>query len=90
MVNFINLGGGDPLCTLHPAEGLYSWVGCRGYMRDSLLKLNQVDTSHRGRTVQCTGGGPSSSTYSMIVFTYRSRGLPQITLLRKQNGNIYI
>ena len=26
MVNFINAGGGDPLCTLHRAEGLYSWV----------------------------------------------------------------
>ena len=38
MVNFINAGGGDPLCTLHRAEGLYGWVRCRGYMRDSLLK----------------------------------------------------
>ena len=36
--NFINLGGGDPLCTLHRAEGLYGWVRCRGYMRDSLYK----------------------------------------------------
>ena len=26
VVNFINAGGGDPLCTLHRAEGLYSWV----------------------------------------------------------------
>ena len=26
VVNFIKLGGGDLLCTLHRAEGLYSWV----------------------------------------------------------------
>ena len=38
VVNFINSGGGDPLCTLQRAEGLYGWVRCRGYMRDSLLK----------------------------------------------------
>ena len=41
VVNFINAGGGDPLCTLHRAEGLYGWVRCRGYMRDSLLKTVQ-------------------------------------------------
>ena len=38
VVNFFKLSGGDPLCTLHRAEGLYGWVRCRGYMRDSLLK----------------------------------------------------
>ena len=27
VVNFINLGGGDPLCTLYRAEGLYSVQG---------------------------------------------------------------
>ena len=57
MVNFIKLGGGDTLCTLHQAEGPYGWVRCRGYMRDALLKTysNQVSTiysSHTGRTVQ--------------------------------------
>ena len=33
VVNFINAGGGDPLCTLlaHRAEGLYSWVRRREY-----------------------------------------------------------
>ena len=36
--DLINLGGGDPLCTLHRAEGLYSWVTRKGYMRDSLHK----------------------------------------------------
>ena len=30
VVNFINAGGGDPLCTLHRAEGLYSWVTRKG------------------------------------------------------------
>ena len=35
VLNLINLGGGHPLCTLHRAEGLYSWVTRRGYMRDS-------------------------------------------------------
>ena len=36
----INPGDKHPLCTLHPAEGLYSWVRHRGYsyMRDSLYK----------------------------------------------------
>ena len=38
VVNFINAGGGDPLCTLHRAEGLYSWVTRKGYMSDSLHK----------------------------------------------------
>ena len=38
MVNFLKLGGGVPLCTLHRAEGLHGWVTRRGYMRDSLLK----------------------------------------------------
>ena len=54
MVNFIYLGGGYPLCTLHRVEGLYGWVGCGGYMRDSLqyYKLDQVDTSHTGQTEQ--------------------------------------
>ena len=42
MVNFIKLGGGDPLSTLHRAEGLYGWVRCRGYMRDSLYKSTKV------------------------------------------------
>ena len=37
-MNFINLGGGDPLCTFHRAEGLYNWAKGRGYMRDSLYK----------------------------------------------------
>ena len=48
MVNFINAGGGDPLCTLHRAEGLYSWVTRKGYtiyMRDSSVWLT---TSHYG------------------------------------------
>ena len=41
VVNFINVGGGDPLCTLHGAEGLYAvygWVRCRCNMRDPLHK----------------------------------------------------
>ena len=38
VVNFIYAGGGDPLCTLHRAEGLYSWVTRKGYMRDSIYK----------------------------------------------------
>ena len=36
-VNFIDAGGGDPLCTcstLHRAEGLYGWVTRKGYMKD--------------------------------------------------------
>ena len=32
VLNLINLGGGHPLCTLHRAEGLYSWVTRRGYI----------------------------------------------------------
>ena len=38
VVNVINADGGDPLCTLHRGEGVYIWVRCRGYMRDSSLK----------------------------------------------------
>ena len=30
MLNFINSGGGHPLCTLHQAKELYSWVTRRG------------------------------------------------------------
>ena len=36
VVNFIMLSGGDPL--RNRAEGLYDWVRCIVYMRDSLLK----------------------------------------------------
>ena len=39
------------MCTLHRAEGLYGSVRCRGYMRDSLVKLNQVDTIHVSLTL---------------------------------------
>ena len=35
-LNLINTAHGHSLCTLHRAEGLYSWVRRRGYMRDSL------------------------------------------------------
>ena len=65
MVNFINLGGGDPLCTLHRAEGLYSWVARKGYMRDPLYKSELG--IHTGRTLHCTGEGPSRRTYSMTA-----------------------
>ena len=60
VVNFIKLGGGDPLCTLHRVEGLYGWVRCRGNMRDSLLKMKSG--RHQPHRPDCTGEGPSSST----------------------------
>ena len=55
MVNFINAGGGHPLCTVHRAKDCTA-----GYRVDAgginkrffIKKLNQVDTSHIGRTVQ--------------------------------------
>ena len=51
-VNLIYPVGGDPLCTLHRAEGLYIWVRCKSYMRDSLFrrKVNKVYSSYTGRT----------------------------------------
>ena len=60
MVNLINPGGGDPLCTLHPpAEGLYT-VQCtvctaglraRGIMRYSVYVQNLIryTTAMQGR-----------------------------------------
>ena len=64
MVNFIKFGGGDPLCTLHREEGLYSVQ--LGYMQgvDERLpfkKVNQVPVyaSYTGRTV----------SYSLLVLT---------------------
>ena len=52
-VNFPDAGGGDPLCTLlyiEQTDHVQFGSRSKGYMRDSLL--NQVDTSHTGRTVQ--------------------------------------
>ena len=31
---------------------MYGWVRCRGYIRNSLYKINQVTSRHSGRTVQ--------------------------------------
>ena len=77
MVNLINPGGGDPLCTLHPpAEGLYSvhctvyglysWVTRKGYYEIFRVrtKLNQVYYSYTGRTV-CRAG----SLYSILLYS---------------------
>ena len=38
VVNFINTGCVDPLCTLHRAEMLYIWVRRKGYIKDALYK----------------------------------------------------
>ena len=35
LTRVVKLGGGDPLYTLHHAKGVYGWVRCRVYMRDS-------------------------------------------------------
>ena len=50
----------------------YGWVRCRGFMRDSLLKTYQVDTSHTGWTVQ--GRAP------LVVLTLWVR-VPNVHLL---------
>ena len=56
--NLTNSGGGDPLYTLHRAEGLYGSVRYRGYMRDSLLKGKSG--RHQPHRRGCTAEGPSS------------------------------
>ena len=60
-VNFIYSSGGDPLCTLHRAEGLYGKVRYRGYMRDSRLKSKSG--RHKPHRLECTGKGPSTVLY---------------------------
>ena len=53
--------GGDPLCTLHRAEGLYGWVRCMEYIYERFLSKNliQVDSRHTGQTVHSVyRGGP--------------------------------
>ena len=73
MVNLINPGGGDPLCTLHPpAEGLYTvhtvyslyrWVTRKGYYEIFRIrtKLNQV---YYTATQAGLYAGPGRSTAS--------------------------
>ena len=34
--------GGDPLCTLHRAEGLYGWVRCMEYIYEIFLSKNLI------------------------------------------------
>ena len=55
MVNFINAGGGDPLCTLNRAEGLYTVQ--LGYAHGG-IKMEP----HRGVNCIKTGGGRTLCT----------------------------
>ena len=62
----VNCVGGDPLCTLHRAEGLNSWVTRKLYIICEIpnTKVNQVLTPATLAGL-CTGEGPSRYTYSM-------------------------
>ena len=67
-VNLRYSGGGDPLCTLLRAEGLYGQVRYWGYMRDSRLKKKQVQAGrHQPHRRDCTAEGPSSVLYDPSV-----------------------
>ena len=80
--NLINAAGRDPLCTLLRRKGLYGQVRYWGYMRVSRLKSKSGSSSHTGGTVQCTGKGPSTYTYSMVLpmeeYMERPRGVKMI------------
>ena len=68
VLNFINLGGGHPLCTLHRAEGLYSWVTRRGYTRDSLYKsVSGILQQHRPNCLQGKAAQYVLTLLSLIV-----------------------
>ena len=79
MVNFINLSGGDPLCTLHRTKGLYSvHLGCTQgvYERFPIVKLIRYtpESSYTRRTVQ----GRAAPSVSMGSATLH---VPYICLL---------
>ena len=74
VLKWINPARGHPLCTLHRAEGLYSWVSRRGLWEIPYTKVNQVCSSYTGRAVQGIEGCSIYCTYSILTlwfyFTY--------------------
>ena len=38
VVNFVNAGGGDPVCTLHRAEGLHGWDTVDAWVYERYVK----------------------------------------------------